>query len=285
MGAPVLAAVDPRANDAGPVRLAAVVAGHAGAPLTLAAVHAAGDALDPLAAGQNGEPLPAEPGDALERTRREAQAIGVEADTLWVAATSAARGLALAAGTAGGGLLVVGASAAAGPGRVARGSTADRLLAGAPCAVALVPRDWTVPAGTLRVGVGYVDTAEGRAALRGAHALASRAGARLRVLAAVRPRGDAADDDLRSRAEAAAEAAASGLLGEPVDIDVVMADPAECLTEASAEVDLLVCGARGYGASRAVLLGGVTLRLTAAAACPVVVLARAPDVPLEALTA
>jgi nucleotide-binding universal stress UspA family protein len=284
MAAPVLTAADPRSPDAGPVHFAALIAGHTGAPLILAAVHAGGDSLDPLAAGQNGEPLPAAPGDALDRLVREAEAAGTAADTLWVAASSAPRGLDLAAAEAGAGLLVLGSGAAAPAGRVRRGSTAERLLAGAPCAVALVPRGWAVP-GTLRVGVGFVDSAEGRAAVESAHALARRAGARLRILAAVRPRDEANDADLRARAEQAAEAAASGLLGAPVDIDVVLAEPADALAEASGELDVLVCGARGYGAGGGTLLGGVTRRLTAEAACPVVILARDPEVPLEALTA
>ena len=37
------------------------------------------------------------------------------------------------------------------------------------------------------------------------------------------------------------------------------------------EVDLLVCGSRGYGPVRRVLLGGVLRRLIRRAACPVVV--------------
>jgi nucleotide-binding universal stress UspA family protein len=283
MSAPVLAAADPRMADAAVVRFAAAVAGHTGAPLIVAAVHAGGDAVDPLAAGQHAEPLPAAPGDALDRMAREAARAGVEADTLWIAATTAARGLDLAAGEAGAGLLVVGSAAEAPMGRVARGCTADRLLAGAPCAVALVPPGWIAPAG-LRVGVGFVDSAEGRAALRGAHALASRSGGRLRILAVVRPRDEVRDADLRARAEQAAEAAASGLLGAPVDIDVAVADPSEALARCSAELDVLVCGARGYGASRGALLGGVTQRLTTTAVCPVIVLAREPDAPLEALT-
>jgi hypothetical protein len=64
-------------------------------------------------------------------------------------------------------------------------------------------------------GVGFVDTLEGRAALRSAHALAARANARLRVPAAVQRRSwiDGPDEDeLRLRAENATEAAASGLL-------------------------------------------------------------------------
>ena len=40
------------------------------------------------------------------------------------------------------------------------------------------------------------------------------------------------------------------------------------------EVDLLVCGSRGYGPVRRVLLGGVLRRLIRRAACPLVVVPR-----------
>jgi nucleotide-binding universal stress UspA family protein len=274
MTAPVLAAADPQATDHAAVRFAALVAGHTGAPLTIAAVHGDPDAFDPLTAGQNAEPLPPSPSRVLEDLRAEAEVAGATADTLWIAATTAPRGLDLAAGEAGAGLLAVG-----------RGHTAERLLAGAPCAVAVVPSGWSPPAGDLRVGVGFVDSAEGHAAVHGAHALASRAGARLRILAAVRPLDRTHDADVRARAEQAAEAAVSGLLGAPVDVDVDLVEPAEALLRATRELDVLVCGARGYGANRGTAVGGVTRRLVAEAACPVIVLAHEPDVALEALTA
>ena len=75
----------------------------------------------------------------------------------------------------------------AGPvGRVIPGSTAERLMHGAPCPIAIVPPGWEAGAGLNTIGVAYVDTEEGREALRGAHALARRAGATLRVLTAVK---------------------------------------------------------------------------------------------------
>jgi nucleotide-binding universal stress UspA family protein len=43
------------------------------------------------------------------------------------------------------------------------------------------------------------------------------------------------------------------------------------------EVDLLVCGSRGYGPVRRVLLGGVSSRLIRRAACPVVVVPRCAE--------
>jgi nucleotide-binding universal stress UspA family protein len=167
---------------------------------------------------------------------------------------------------------------------VHRGPTAERLLNGAPCAVALVPDGWEARDFTT-IGAGFVNSAEARAAVRDAHALAARSGARLRVLAAVRPRNWSHADaqELRAQAEDAAEAAVSGLLGAPVDIDVSVVEPADLLVATSGELDLLVCGTRGYGPRPAALLGGVTRPVSAHARCPVVVLSGAPHAGLAAL--
>ena len=44
--------------------------------------------------------------------------------------------------------------------------------------------------------------------------------------------------------------------------------PADALIAVSAELDLLVCGSRGYGPVHAVMLGGVSRALVDGAACP-----------------
>lgn len=283
--APILAAVDPVTRDLAPARFAALAAGHTGAPLTIAAVHADDDAIDPLAAGQQGEELARDAEDALEQAAAALADDGAAAETLAVAATSAPRGLALTAEQIGAGLLVVGSPAAATAGRVGVGATAMRLLDGAPCAVALVPRDWERPESWSALAVGFVDTAEGRAAVRAAQTLAHRSGAQLRVLTAIaRPSwSDVATADLRSRAEDAAEAAVSGRLGGRVDVDVEERDPVESLIAAAAQADVLVCGARAYGPRPAALLGGVTARVTREAACAVIVLAASAPVELTAI--
>jgi nucleotide-binding universal stress UspA family protein len=258
------------------VRFAAAVAGRTGAPLTVVSVFGDRAAVTPLAAGQSGEDLAEAAGEVLERALAIARADGVDAEPLAVAATSAPRGLALAAAELGAGLVVVGSGAGGEPGQLRRGRTGERLLNGSPSPVALVPEAWA-PRGFATIGAGFVDTAEGHAAVRDAHALAACSGARLRVLAAVRPPAwSGADaDELRGHAEAAAEAAVSGLVGAPVDVDV-LAEPADPLVAVSGELDLLVCGTRGYGPRPAALLGGVTRQLSARARCALVVLS-GPD--------
>src|SRR6185295_734054 len=186
-------------------------------------------------------------------------------------------------------------------GRVLPGSTADRLMHGAPCPIAIVPHEWE-DGGLRTIGVAYVDTDEGRDALRSAHALARRAGARLRILTAVKA-GLAAfgeteattsvqpgkgvtdlEGELRTQAETASRAQAEALGdGVPLEIDAFVDDPADALIRVSEHLDLIVCGSRGYGPLRSVLLGGVSRRLAADAHCPVVVLPRGVKDSLEAL--
>jgi nucleotide-binding universal stress UspA family protein len=77
--------------------------------------------------------------------------------------------------------------------------------------------------------------------------------------------------------------ALAGATDVEVEPDVSVGDPAEFLIAASENIDLLVCGSRGYGPRRAVLLGGVSRRITTEAHCPVIVLARGAESGLEAV--
>jgi nucleotide-binding universal stress UspA family protein len=89
---------------------------------------------------------------------------------------------------------------------------------------------------------------------------------------------DVGEATRRSLEEAGAEAA-----GVDIEADVSVQDPADFLVAASEQVDLLVCGSRGYGPRRSVLLGGVSRRVVAGARYPVMVLTRGVDEGLEAL--
>ena len=277
MSAPVLAQYDPERPQLGPLRFAATVAAVMAAPLVIGAAYAGEDVVDPLADVQMGEALPRnDPLPALEAVVHELGIDSERVDTAALGATSAPRALHLAAVELGAGLLVV-----------PPGTTAERLLDGAPCAVAVVPTetgdegedDAEPGVAFAAIGVGLVKTPEAEAAARGAELLARRAGARLRVLCAVRP-GNA---DLHRRAEESAGAVLPAQPGVRIDIDVDDRDPCDLLVGASSEVDVLVCGSRCYGPHPATIRGGVTRRVTAEAACPVIVMARTPDVRFEEL--
>jgi nucleotide-binding universal stress UspA family protein len=290
MTRPVLAAFDPKSQDPAPARFALAAARFAGAPAAVVSVCAL-----PVAAGY---PIPAEEDlgpdaqEALEALRHELDVAGAVADFRMVRGRSAPSELHRLAEDEDAMLLVVGSTERGAAGRVFPGSTAERLMHGAPCPIAVVPRGWS-GARLRTIGVAFVDTAEGYAALRGARELARRAGATLRVITAAKPgagahtetqtyhpgqRGrsfDEVEGEHRVRAEAAARAAVAELDGDvPVEVDALLGDAADVLTGISPHLDLLICGSRGYGPLRAVLLGGVTRRVTAAAHCPVVVLPR-----------
>ena len=173
---------------------------------------------------------------------------------------------------------------------------------GAPCPIAIVPPGWEAGGGLNTIGVAYVDSEEGQEALRGGYALARRSGAALRVLTAVKAglaaygeteatkatqRGrdfEQVEGELRVRAEDALRRATDALDGDvAVETDAFAEDPADVLIRVSENLDLLVCGSRGYGPLRAVLLGGVSRCLTAEAQCPVIVLPRGVKASLDGL--
>ena len=299
MSKPIIAAYDPNTADRAPVNLGVEAARFTGAPLIIASVCA----RVVVQVGRD-EDLVADASEVLGAVRRELDGEGIAVECRELEGTSAARALHEAAETEDAGMLVVGSTRRGAVGRVLPGSTAERLMHGAPCPIAIVPHEWEAGAGLNTIGVAYVDTEEGREALRGAHALARRAGAKLRVLTAVKAgfasygETEAGTDalpgkehvelegELRMRAESALQDAAATLDGDvAVETDAFVEDPADVLIRVSEHLDLLVCGSRGYGPLRAVLLGGVSRRLAAEAQCPVIVLARGAGTSLEALIA
>jgi nucleotide-binding universal stress UspA family protein len=213
--------------------------------------------------------------------------------------TSAPAALHRAAEERDAGLLVVGSRRNGHSGLLRPGSTAERLMHGAPCPLAIVPGGWTAGGGLRTLGVAYTDTPEGHEALHSAIALARRAEAKLRVLTAVKPHVygkvagsgpgtegssyDAAGTESEHLTQQILEEAAAEAGGLDVETDVSVQDAADFLIAASQNVDLLICGSRGYGPKRAVLLGGVSRRVATESSCPVIVLARGIEFGLEAL--
>ncbi|MFC7534379.1 universal stress protein [Actinoplanes sp. GCM10030250] len=205
-----------------------------------------------------------------------------------VASTSAAHGLHDLAEHENAALLVVGSRSTGPAARLFAGSTAERLLSGSVCPVAVAPAGLPQPPGALgRIGVAYVDTPDGRAALTEAARLARRTGSPL-LLVTVVARGDAAvpfllgDDAERAFLDTARETyedalrkAAESVPGVTVNWELRSGDVVETLADL-AEVDVLFCGSRGYGPARRVLLGGVSARLLRRACRPLVVVPRAP---------
>ncbi|MDN5763897.1 MAG: universal stress protein, partial [Microlunatus sp.] len=168
--------------------------------------------------------------------------------------------------------IVVGSGADAAIGRLSPGSTSERLLHGAPCPVAVAPRGYRfreVDATVRTVAVAYVDSDEGREALELAASIGQRTGAHLLVLTVTeRPESVASEQLANEAAEAAPGLASSVEVLTGRDVAAALAKRSEH------EIDLLVCGSRGYGPVRSVLLGGVSRRLVRTAACPVLIVPR-----------
>lgn len=180
------------------------------------------------------------------------------------------------------------------------GGVADLLLHGGETPVIIVPRGFAAR-GLSRlevVGAGYVDTADGRAALRHATRLASAAGAQLRAISVVEPflfshiamahdhEGLAVEHALAQRARAALDEAVRALPAGIRATEVLLeGSPAPTLTRLSADLDLLVLGSRAYGPEGAVLPGPVSRAVAQRAACPVMIVPRATAVTPKAAAA
>src|SRR3954466_4368814 len=182
MAKPILVGYDAKTSDRAPVLFGLAAARLTGAPLIVATAGAAQPGSDGLAAAHLEQDLLADASEALARVGADLEGEGVAVDVRRLESTSAARALHETAEAEDAGLLVVGSTRRGQGGRVLPGSTAERLMHGAPCAIAVVPHEWQPRGGLTTIGVAYVDSPEGREALHSAHALARTAGATLRVL-------------------------------------------------------------------------------------------------------
>jgi nucleotide-binding universal stress UspA family protein len=309
MTRPVLVGYDPETLDHAPVHFGVAVARVTGAPLVVASVDAG--ILRPAdwreqahrrATDEVDDDLVADCTETLGLMEEELRDSGVPYECRKLRGRSAAAALHDAAADAG--LLVVGSTTRGGIGRVLLGSTAERLLQGAPCPVAVAPRRGTLGAEIATIGAAYVDAEESRSGLRAAYLLAHRAGAKLRVITVVHvPPTASLETEAQTHAQRAktlldvlgehqlvAERSAKRALAElggdvEASVESFIGDPAEVLVDLSTHLDVLVCGSRGYGPLGAVLLGGISRRLLSGARCPVIVLPRGAQRPLEDLLA
>jgi nucleotide-binding universal stress UspA family protein len=231
----------------------------------------------------------------------QVEAGDVAAETRAIADSSPARALHALAEHEQAALIVIGSSHRGNVGRVLAGTTADRLLHGSPCPVAVVPRGQAEQARAIRsILVAYDGTVDAKAALRTAMTAGLALSAAVRVVCVHQPPstglgmdglGMPADlayrtpppvvlRDALERFEADLTALSGGarLQGE-----FVVGEPVEELAKRSQYADLLITGSRGYGPMRAVLIGSVSGRLVRKAQCPVVVVPRGADCHLEQL--
>ena len=288
MSQPVVAAIDPASEDVAPAALGLMLAKLTSGSLLLAAAFPADSTPD--------DPT----GAAIRRVRalvEDAAAQSVRVDTVLVPCSrSPATALRELAEGEQAGMLVIGSSRRDRLRRVLPGAVTDRLLHGAPCAVAVAPKGFSFAdalGGPRLIGVAFVDTPAGRAALGRACTLASRARALVRILTVREPPNPVlagmldppADEQFREGREHAVEAAlARGLdavrIGRSAGGEILSGEPAEALAAASHDLDLLVCGSRGYGPIRSLLLGSTSQALVRKAACPVLIVPLSEAAPM-----
>ncbi len=173
-------------------------------------------------------------------------------------------------------------------GRTVPGTTADRLLHGAPCAVAVAPVGYRdrVPKVFDRIGAAVCTDPEAMRALEAAASLARAARAKLEVVGAFPGAaiervhyGDLGAGEVVVNVRESAEADlqdATRALGEGVTATVHLFDgsPAKVLLDHAGELDLLVTGSRGYGPLGRVLLGSVSHEVIRQCPTPVLVVPR-----------
>jgi nucleotide-binding universal stress UspA family protein len=194
---------------------------------------------------------------------------GVRVRLVSVPASSSARGLTELAESEGVDVIVVGPSAHSRDGGVATGRTANRLLQGAPCAVAVTPAGFGAER-FKHVGVAYDASPEADAALAAGYAIAARDGAAITLVSAVSPSADR--DHVDEQLAAAAAAAPEGV--DP-GTTVVCDEPVAAIREAcDGLVDLMFAGSRGYGPVQRALTGSISAGLVERAPHPVVVMPR-----------
>jgi nucleotide-binding universal stress UspA family protein len=225
---------------------------------------------------------------AALRKRRDEAGLSA-ARTIAIADTSPARALHRLAETEAADLIVTGTARHGALGRMLLGDVSRDVLHGSPCPVGVAPRGFAVER-LDRIGVAFDFSPESEKALAAAVALADAIGARLKMLEVV-----AADlwpmmggypvinlndiaEELVADAEERMKAKVAALHTDvAVDVQAVVGGTTDRLEQLADEVDLLVCGSRGWGAVRRVVLGSTADRLIHHAACPVLVVPRTAD--------
>jgi nucleotide-binding universal stress UspA family protein len=187
-------------------------------------------------------------------------------------------------------LLVVGSSHHAASGRVRAGRTAERLLNGSPCPVAVAPAGFAKDGGPPRViGVAYDGSEESKSALNEGARLAARFEAAMKLITVVPPvtAGETVREQRHEAFRRTLHEAAATLPVETRAAPILVAGrPAEVIAdEAEKGIHILVMGSRSYGPLHRVFAGSTAIELMRLAPCPVIVIPRGAAVPRQGVAA
>jgi nucleotide-binding universal stress UspA family protein len=183
MTRPILIGLAMRDDDDAPIALGKVLAGITGAPLALAAV-VPYDAITPVATVDYARAIQHQAERSITDVADELRAEH-EVSTHARQGSRAGELQALAA-ELGAAAIVVGSSHHGTTGRVLAGDVAAGLLHGAPCPVAVAPRDYAAHP-IESIGVAFAPTDEGRQAAAAGFGLARRTGAAVELITVVVP--------------------------------------------------------------------------------------------------
>jgi nucleotide-binding universal stress UspA family protein len=282
-----------RSDDA--LALASSLARRTAAEIVLARAYPFDDDAGHLGDSSRRHHLREDAQQTLDRVREHADA-SLRVTTRTIADPSPSRALHTLAEREHAALVVIGSGHHGAVGRVFVGTTAERLLHGSPCPVAVAPCGMAHGESISRIAVGWDRSAEAGDALSAAISIARAVGAELRIVEildiqwagapAIIPGSGAelAAHQPAARARASLDEVVAGLPGDVhVETSVVLGHPVGDLVRQSEDADLLVLGSRGYGPRRAVLLGGVAGRVVRKAACPVIVVPHGVEAPIDDL--
>ena len=278
---PIVIGAHPKRHEQEPIELGVMFSRMTRAPMDVVGTYWFDTTAQRQASDEYGRMLRNEVMESLQRAVGDTGRVCGEV-RVHVASGGAAYALHEKAVEVGAGLIIVGSTHRGAVGRIALGTTADRVLDHSPGPVAVAPRGFrdegVIPQ---RVGVAFVDTPGGRSALRAAAAITEAAGASLIAYTVIEPHTNDFD---RERAElAVAEAigeCASHLRSES---RVLGEGGIEALVSESRQLDILVRGGRSGGPVRPPLAFGLPSKLARRAACPFVIVPPGREATLVAL--
>jgi nucleotide-binding universal stress UspA family protein len=216
----------------------------------------------------------------LKFLEAEREILGLPADLHPYASHSIGDALHELAGVIDADLLIVGASRRRRLGRAMLGNDTISALNGAPCAVAIAPRQYaTAASGIHAIGVGCDSSPESERALAIARDLAHDLDATTVALAVVScdaiSTQDPDPDNWPEVTRRLTDARRARLQRLGVEARVLTGEPSEELEALGREVDLLVVGSRGYGLGGRLLYGSTSNYLAHRVRCPLLVVPRA----------